>query len=209
MNYRVDILRETCPSIWLGQPRNEFVPLLTQAVVQPKPDSEDEYSTNRYYSLSDIEALIFAKIRAKINEKIHIYTPIITEDGMFLPTLDVDHGDVERIKQRCIDIPRLIIQSSDVPSFWVILDIPQPSVKDALLKTSASAQMYSDRRYIDCAIRTNIFVLRAVPKMGVIPTVIENTLINPKSKEWADSFISHWNRPEIQEIAEIQTSFLP
>ena len=124
MNYRVDILRETCPSIWLGQPRNEFVPLLTQAVVQPKPDSEDEYSTNRYYSLSDIEALIFAKIRAKVNEKIHIYTPIITEDGMFLPTLDVDHGDVERIKQRCIDIPRLIIQSSDVPSFWLILDIP-------------------------------------------------------------------------------------
>ena len=208
MNYRVDILRETCPSIWLGQPHNEFVPLLTQATIQPKPDSDDEYFTNRYYSLSDIEAFIFAKIRAKINEKIHIYTPIITEDGMFLPTLDVDHGDVERIKQRCGDIPRLIVQSSDA-SFWLILDIPQPSVKDALLKTPAVTQSYSDRRYIDCAIRTNVFVLRAVPKMGIIPTVVENTLESSNSKEWASSFISHWNRPEIQEIAEIQTSLLP
>ncbi len=208
MNYRTDILRETCPSIWLGQPHNEFVPLLTQAMAQPKPDSEDEYYINRYYSLSDIEALIFAKIRAKINEKIHIYTPIITEDGMFLPTLDVDHGDVVKIKERCNGIPRLIVQSS-ATSFWVILDIPQPSVKDALLKTPAVTQTYSDRRYIDCAIRTNIFVLRAVPKMGIIPTVVENTFVNAKSNEWANSFISHWNRPEIQEIAEIQSSFLP
>ena len=208
MNYRVDILRETCPSIWLGQPHNEFVPLLTQGMIQPKPDSDNEYFINRYYSLSDIEAFIFAKIRAKINEKIHIYTPIITEDGMFLPTLDVDHGDVERIKQRCGNIPRLIVQSSDT-SFWLILDIPQPSVKDALLKTPAVIQSYSDRRYIDCAIRTDVFVLRAVPKMGIIPAVVENTLESSNSKEWASSFISHWNRPEIQEIAEIQTSFLP
>ena len=172
------------------------------------------YEQGTYHSVDLDTALKYLYCSALSAREPQLFTKPMDDNGLYFPVLDLDDNRDEKSMKILSELDSYaLIQSSGVEErfdecnhYWLIYgkSMELNGCLEWMERVNEKMGYISDYRYISCANLSRDIVLRAFPKSGYVPRIVNKTNISEGLSKWLDEFEAYWKNEIIDDIISAQ-----